>query len=69
MARAGVILLLRECIWNAPMVSLVLLAFDDNGFLSSPLRRVVYPLGSTLGDCLSFPARKREAVPRVEPGG
>ena len=35
-ARARVILLLCECIWNAPSVSLVLLAFDDTGSLGSP---------------------------------
>ena len=38
----GVILVLCECIWNAPTVSLFLLAFDDTGSLSSP-HQVVYP--------------------------
>ena len=38
-----VILVLRECIWNAPAVSLVLPAFDDIGSLGSPPRQVVYP--------------------------
>ena len=49
------ILVLRECTWNAPAFSLVLPAFDDNGSLGSPLRRVVYPPGSALGDYLQFP--------------
>ena len=44
--RAHVILVLRECIWNAPAVSLVLPAFDDTGSLGSPPRQVVYPLVS-----------------------
>ena len=43
--RALVILVLRECIWNALAVSLVLPAFDDTGSLSSPQRQVVYPPG------------------------
>ena len=42
-ARALVILVLRECIWNASKVSLVLLVFDVTGSLGSPLRQVVYP--------------------------
>ena len=37
---------LRECIWNAPAVSLVLLTFDDTGFLGSSPRQMIYPLGS-----------------------
>ena len=41
-ARAHVILVLRECIWNAPTVSLVLPAFDDTDYLDSPPRQVVY---------------------------
>ena len=49
-ARARVILVLRECLWNAPTVSLVFPAFEDTGSLGSPPRRVVYPPGSTLGD-------------------
>ena len=44
--RALVILVLRECIWNAPADSLFLPAFDDTGFLVSPPRQVVYPPGS-----------------------
>ena len=52
--RARVILVLRECIWNAPAVSLVLLTFENTVFLGSSPRRVVYPPGSTLGGCLSF---------------
>ena len=35
-----VILVLRECIWNAPAVSLVLPTFDDTGSLGSLPRRV-----------------------------
>ena len=41
-----VYLVLRECIWNAPAVSLVLTTFDDTGSLGSPPRQVVYPPGS-----------------------
>ena len=33
---ACVILILCECIWNVPKVSLVLLAFDDTGSLGYP---------------------------------
>ena len=44
-ARARVILVLRECIWNAPAVSLVLPVFDDAGTLGSPQRQVIYPPG------------------------
>ena len=42
--RVHVILVLCECIWNEPAVSLVLPTFDDTGSLGSP-RRVVYPRG------------------------
>ena len=42
-ARALVILVLRECIWNAIAVSLVLPAFDGTGSLDYPPRWVVYP--------------------------
>ena len=52
--RACIILVLRECIWNAPAVSFVFPAYDDTGSLGSPPRRVVFPPGSTLGDCLPF---------------
>ena len=48
------ILVLRECIWNAPAVLLVLSTFDDTGSLGFPQRWVVYPPGSTLGDCPLF---------------
>ena len=51
----SVILLLRECIWKAATVSLVIPVFDDTGSLGSPPRQVFYPPGSTLGDCLPFP--------------
>ena len=40
-----VILVLRECIWNTPEVSLVLPAFDVTGSLGSPSRQVVHPPG------------------------
>ena len=44
MVRARV-LVLRECIWNASTVSLVIPAFDDTGSLGSTPRRVLYPPG------------------------
>ena len=39
--RARVVIVLRECIWNAPAVSLFLPAFDDTGSLGYPPGRVV----------------------------
>ena len=55
-ARACVILVLRECILNAPTVSLVLPTFDDTGSLGSPRQVVYLRLNvSTLGGCLPFP--------------
>ena len=54
-ARARVILVLRECFWNALRVSLVIPAFDDTNSLSFPPHQVVYHSGYTLGDCLPFP--------------
>ena len=45
-ARARVVLVLREYIWNAPAFSLALPTFDDTGSLSSPPRQMVYPLVS-----------------------
>ena len=48
-------LFLCEYIWNEPVVSLVLPAFDDTGSLSSPPHQVVWFHGSTLGDYLPFP--------------
>ena len=57
-AHTHVILVLHECIWNAPAVLLVLPAFDDTGSLDSLPRRLVFPRGSTLGDCLLFHCRK-----------
>ena len=54
-AHARVILVLRKCIWNARMVSLVLPAFDGTRSLGFPTRRVVYSPGSTLNDCPLFP--------------
>ena len=65
-ARARIILVLRECIWNAPAVSLALPAYDDAGSLGSP-RRVVFPHGSTLGDCLPFPWGNRESEVKPTP--
>ena len=53
--RASVIHVLREYIWNVPAVSPFLPAFDDTGSVGSPLCRVVYLPGSSLGDCLPFP--------------
>ena len=41
-ARALVILVFRERIWNVSAVSLILPTFDDTGFLGSPSRRMVY---------------------------
>ena len=43
-ARARVILVLSECIWNAPAVSLALPTFDDNGSLGSLPRQGSIPL-------------------------
>ena len=57
MSLRRVILVLRECIWNAPAVSLVFPAFDDIGSLGSPPRRVVY-----FCDCLSFPYGEPAAI-------
>ena len=45
--------MLRECIEYAA-ASFVLPGFDDTGSLGYPPRLEVYPLGSTLGDCLMF---------------
>ena len=42
---ARVILVLRECIWNALRVSLVLPAFDDTVTLGSPPCLVFYSPG------------------------
>ena len=54
-ARACVILVLRECILNAPAFSLVFPGFDDTVSLGFSPHWMVYPSGSTLGDCLPFP--------------
>ena len=43
-----VILVLCECISDAPAVSLVFPAFDDTGSLGYPPRMVVYPHGCTV---------------------
>ena len=47
-ACSRVIVAVRECIWNAASVSLVLPGFSASGGLSPLLN------GSTLGDCLPF---------------
>ena len=60
-ARARVILVLRQCIWNTGVVSLVLPAFHDIGSLGSPPSRVVYPLGSTQVTVSRLIAGNREA--------
>ena len=44
--RAPVILVLREFIWNATEVSLVLLNLEYTGSLGSPPPQVVHPPGS-----------------------
>ena len=41
-SRDRVVLVLRECIWNASVVSLALLAFDGTDSLGIPPRQVVY---------------------------
>ena len=47
--RDHVILVVRECIWNALVILLDLPTFDDTGSLGYPPRCVIYhPLGSTL---------------------
>ena len=51
-AHARCIFVLRECIWIAPSVSLVLLAFENIGSLGSLPRQMDYTCfnGSTLGE-------------------
>ena len=47
--RGGIVLgliVLSKCIWNGPVVSLVLTAFDGTSSLGSPPHQVVYPPGS-----------------------
>ena len=69
-ARALVILALREFIWDAPEVSLVLPVFDDTGSLSSPPRRVVYPPGQIVPPWVTAPrflAGNREAELKPTP--
>ena len=60
-ARARVIFVLRECIWNVPAVSLVLPTLEDTGSLGSPLRQVVYPSGSIWVTASGFLTGNREA--------
>ena len=68
-SRARVILVLRECIWNAPAVSLVLLqAFGDTGSLGFSQRKVVYPPSSmappwVTASCFLTENRKAELKP------
>ena len=57
-ASARAILILCECIWNVPVISLVLPDFEDTSSLWFPLCQVVYPPGSPLDDYLSLPCRK-----------
>ena len=62
-ARNPVILVLRERIWNATAVSLVLPAFNDTGSLDSPPSKVVYPPGSSVSPWVTasrFPAGNKE---------
>ena len=62
-ACARVILVVRECIWNAPAVSFVLPACDFTGSLGSP-RQMVYPPGSIVPPCVTasrFLVGNREA--------
>ena len=62
-ASARVILVLRECIWNATAVSLVLSAIGYTGCLGSPLCQVVYLPGSMVPPWVaasSFLAGNRE---------
>ena len=49
------VIILRECIWNAPAVSLVLPAFDDTGSLGFPPRRMGLSPVFNVDDCLLFP--------------
>ena len=58
MTCACVNLVLCECIGNASVVLLIPPAFDDNSALSFPPHWMVYPPGSTLGDCLLFSYRE-----------
>ena len=60
-AHARVILVLGECIWNEPAVSLVFPAFDDSGTLGSPPRQVVYPLVALWVTASCFLTVNREA--------
>ena len=46
--RVRVILVLREYIWNAPAVSLVLPAFDYTAYLGSPPHQLGHPPGSVV---------------------
>ena len=60
-ACSRVILVLRECIWNAPTVSLVLPAFDYTDSLAFPSRCVVYSLVSPWMTASRFLEGNKEA--------
>ena len=63
-ARTRAILVLRECIRNAPTVSFILPAFDDTGSLGCSPRQVFYPPDSGVPPWvtgLRFHEAKREA--------
>ena len=57
-SHSRVLLVLRECIWKAHAVSLVLPAVDDISSLGFPPCRAFYSPGSTLGDYLPFPCEE-----------
>ena len=60
-AHAHVILVLRECTWDEPAVSLLLPALDDTESPDYPPRRVIYrPTVSTLVTASRFLAENRE---------
>ena len=63
-----IILVLYECTWNSPAVSLILQAFENTGSLGSPPHQVVYPClnGSSLGDCFPLHCWNREAELKVK---
>ena len=63
-ACARAIIVLRECIWNALAVSLVLPAFDDTGSVGSSPRRVFIPLVPPWVTASRFLAGTREAEPK-----
>ena len=60
-ARARVILVLRECIWDAPAVSLVLPTFGNTSSLGSPPYWVYIPLVLPKVTVSHFLVENREA--------